>query len=201
MRKSIAIEAARIITEERISDFYKAKHKAATRLGAANTRNLPRNEEIEEALVEYQRLFRRDTQPAQLLKLRHAALEAMEYFHHFSPRLTGAVLRGTADEYSGIELHLFAGTPEEVGMFLMEQHLPYEQGEQSVTLADGSRANFPVYRLLAGDSTIRLTVFPLLGLREPPRGELDGRPAPRANIAELRALLQNTRTDTSNEVK
>ena len=52
MRQRLAVEAARIMAEEHISDFYKAKHKAAERLGAANTRNLPRNGEIEKALQE-----------------------------------------------------------------------------------------------------------------------------------------------------
>jgi len=113
MRQRIAAEAARIMSEEHLSDFYRAKHKAAARLGAANTRNLPRNDEIEKALVEYQSLFRADSQPLRLKRLRETALRAMEFLAAFNPRLVGSVLRGTADEHAEVTLHVFADTPEE----------------------------------------------------------------------------------------
>jgi len=118
MRQRLAVEAARIMAEEHLSDFYKAKQKAAARLGATNTRNLPRNDEIERALVEYQRLFRADSQPARLRRLRETALRAMELLARFNPRLVGPVLRGTADEHSEVTLHVFADTSEEIGLFL-----------------------------------------------------------------------------------
>ena len=70
IRKLLAIEAAKIMTESGVKDFYAAKRKAAIRLGIPNTKHLPRNIEIEQALSEHQRLFKNHTQPSRLLELR-----------------------------------------------------------------------------------------------------------------------------------
>ncbi len=53
MRVRIAQEAARLMSEEGVQDYYAAKRKAAQHLGAPDTRNMPRNQEVEEALHEY----------------------------------------------------------------------------------------------------------------------------------------------------
>jgi predicted nucleotidyltransferase len=190
MRQRLAVEAARIMTEEHLSDFYRAKHKAAARLGANNTRNLPRNDEIEKALVEYQRLFRGDSQPARLRRLRESALRAMEFLGRFMPRLVGSVLRGTADEHSEVALHVFAHTPEEVGFFLMEQNIPHQFCDKRVTLVNGEAAVYPGYRFIAEDVPFLLVVFPANGIRQALRSEVDGRPVHRATLGEVRMLLE-----------
>ena len=169
MRQRIAAEAARIMSEEHLSDFYRAKHKAAARLGAANTRNLPRNDEIEKALVEYQKLFRADSQPVRLKTpagngaARHGIPGSVSIH-----RLVGSVLRGTADEHTEITLHVFADTPEEIGLFLMEQGIPYQHGEKRVMLAGGESAFYPAYRFIAEEVPMCLVVFPTNGIRHGP---------------------------------
>ena len=190
MRQRLAVEAARIMTEEHVSDFYKAKHKAAERLGAANTRNLPRNEEVERALQEYQRLFRADSQPARLRRLRETALRAMEFLGRFNPRLVGPVLRGTADEHTEITLHVFADTPDEVDLYLMEHGIPHQHCDKRVVMAGGEGVLYPALRIIAEDTPILLVAFPENGLRQALRSEVDGRPAPRAGLSEVRALLK-----------
>ncbi|CAK0779407.1 hypothetical protein CCP3SC15_640014 [Gammaproteobacteria bacterium] len=132
MRRLIAQEAARLMEEEGISDHYAAKRKAAERLGAPETRNLPRNTEVEEARSEFLRLFQADTAPGRLRTLREAALRAMELLARFQPRLVGPILSGAVGIYSDIELHLFAETPEEVSLFLDEYRIPYEQEERRI---------------------------------------------------------------------
>jgi hypothetical protein len=191
MRQRIAAEAARIMTEEHLSDFYRAKHKAAARLGAANTRNLPRNDEIEKALVEYQKLFRADSQPVYLRRLRQTALQAMEFLAHFNPRLVGPVLRGTADAHSEITLHVFADTPEEIGLFLMERGIPYQHADKRIILAGGEGAVYPAYRFIAEEVPMLLVAFPIKGIRQALRSEVDGRTAQRAALSEVRALVEN----------
>lgn len=192
MRQRIAAEAARIMTEEHLSDFYRAKHKAAARLGAANTRNLPRNDEIEKALVEYQCLFRADSQPVKLKQLRETALRAMEFLARFNPRLVGSVLRGTAGEHTEITLHVFADTAEEIGLFLMEQGIPHQLSDKRVILANGDGAVYPAYRFIAEEVPILLVTFPPIGIRQAPRSEVDGRTAQRAALSEVRALVENS---------
>ena len=54
MRGRIAHLAARLMAVDGIDDYALAKRKAARQAGAPETRNLPTNEEVEEALRIYQ---------------------------------------------------------------------------------------------------------------------------------------------------
>ena len=188
MRLRIAMEAARIIAEGG-GDYQLAKRKAAVGLGAPDTRNLPSNMEIEQALIEHQRLFHSDTQPARLRALRLEAIKAMEFFQDFDPKLVGPVLHGTAGEHSDVQLHLFAGTQEEVALYLMERGVPYEQGERRLRFGRDRYEVLPVYRFVAGDIDLELTVFPLDRLRQAPCSPVDGRPMRRGNLGQVQALL------------
>src|SRR5450755_4279257 len=61
LRHALAQEAARVMAEHGIRDFLVAKRKAAERFGVTDGAVLPKNTEIEMALVEYQRLFGADS--------------------------------------------------------------------------------------------------------------------------------------------
>lgn len=192
MRLRLAQEAARIIEEEGIRDFHSAKRKAAAHLGATDTRNMPSNTEIEQALIEYQRLFKANTQPNHLRELREAALHALRFFTSFHPRLVGSVLSGTANAHSDVNLHLFTDVPEDVALFLMQEGIPYDTGERRLRLSNGDSANYPVYRFLAGDTRLDLTVFPIDGERQAPRSPVDGKPMRRAGLAAVEELLKDS---------
>jgi hypothetical protein len=166
-----------------------AKRKAAIRLGVSNKALLPGNAEIEQALIEYQRLFNSNKQSAQLRELRQTAIEAMRFFAPFHPRLVGSVLTGTAGSHANINLHLFADTPEEVVWFLMDHAIPFATSERRLRLGNGEYAYFPVFSFGAGDTNMDLTVFTPRKGREAPRSPVDGRPMRRASLAEVQALL------------
>jgi hypothetical protein len=191
MRLRLAQEAARIIEEEGIRDFHSAKRKAAAHLAATDTRNMPSNTEIEQALIEYQRLFKSTTQPNRLRELREAARHALRFFTRFHPRLVGSVLSGTANAHSDVNLHLFTDVPEDVAVFLMQEGIPYDTGERRLRLSSGDSANYPVYRFLAGDTRLDLTVFPIDGERQAPRSPVDGKPMRRAGLAAVEELLKD----------
>ena len=192
MRVRIAQEAARLMTEEGIHDFYAAKRKAAQHLGAPDTRNMPRNQEIEEALQEYQRLFRGEEQAAHLKALREGAVQAMRFLARFNPRLVGSVLSGTAGRHADISLHLFADTSEEISLFLMESNIPFRAAHKRVRLNRDEWQEYPSFEFMAGDHQVDLVVFPLQGRREAPRSPVDGRPMYRAGLEEVEALLSET---------
>lgn len=192
LRLRVAQEAARLMLETGIRDFAQAKRKASARLGLATGHPLPSNREIEEALAGYQRLFRSESQPRRLRELRETASRAMELLGAFLPRLVGPVLAGTADEHSPVHIHLFADTPEEVGIFLMEHRIPYELDERVVRPSPGQTKRFPLFRFLAGQDVVELTVFPVAGLRQAPLSPVDGRPMERADIKTVRSLLSET---------
>ncbi|HEB55507.1 MAG TPA: hypothetical protein ENI98_04225 [Gammaproteobacteria bacterium] len=190
MRLRLAQEAAQILLQNGSRDYYAAKHKAALHLGAADTRNMPSNTEIESALQEYQRIFRADTQPAELRRLREAARQAMQFFKDFSPRLVGSVLRGTADEHSVVTLHVVAAAVEDLNLFLLQYNIPFEMGEKRVRFQADMIQNLPVYRFVAEDVPIEMIVFPQDGPRQPPLSPLDNKPMQRADIRTLEKLLQ-----------
>lgn len=178
------------MVEGGVLDFALAKRKAAARFGVSDRRNLPSNQEIEQSVIAYQRLFHADSQPRRLRRLREAALQAMGMLKDFEPRLVGPVLTGTADVHSPVNLHLFADTPEEPGFFLSGRHIPYELGERALRMEANGWKHYPLYRFIAGEIPMELTVFPTDGLRAAPLSPVDGRPMRRAAIAAVRALLE-----------
>src|SRR5438477_2400000 len=107
MRLRIAHLAARMIAEDGISDYGLAKRKAARQAGAPDSRNLPTNLEIEDALRSYQALYQADTHPEQVQYMRELALEMMQILEPFDPHLTGPVLSGNVGPHAEIHLHLY----------------------------------------------------------------------------------------------
>ncbi len=192
MRQQLAQEAARLISEEGINDFHTAKHKAAERLHTQQSDNLPRNDEIQLALNQYQRLFKSDSQPQQLHQLRQASLKAMRLFQRFKPRLTGAVLDGIANEFSEIDLHLFDDSSEEVALFLLNTKIPFSHCSQKVSMANGNAIEIPCYRLEIYDAPVLLMVFKHKDLRQAPRHPATGKPMQRFNLNKVAALIDST---------
>jgi len=189
LRRRIALEAARLISESGIRDFAMAKRKAAERLGAFDEGSLPKNSEIEEALREHQRLFQADEHPQLVRALREAAREAMQFFARFDPRLVGAVLEGTADRYSAVCLHLFADTPEEVLLALDEQGIDYTESARRLRMSRDTQVEFPVLQVARDGTAFDLTIFPRDAIRQAPLDRVDEKPMRRASLAALDELL------------
>ncbi|MBD3671575.1 MAG: hypothetical protein HUJ29_12470 [Gammaproteobacteria bacterium] len=191
MRLLIAQEAARLMAGDGRLDYYGAKHKAAEHLGARDTRNLPRNIEIEEALQEYQRIFLHDSHPQHLRHLREAAIEAMQLLAEFDPHLAGPVLQGTAGPHSEIQLHIYASSVETVTFFLMDHDIPYRLHETALRF-NGEEQNYPSLSFIAGEDTIDIVIFPDRKLKQAPKSPIDGKAMKRARLDEVRALLNET---------
>ncbi|MGZ8215707.1 hypothetical protein [Methylomagnum sp.] len=160
LKLRIAQEAARIIAEEGIHDYLPAKQKAAARLGIASTHSLPRNEEIEQALDEYHRIYRADVQPRHIVRLRKLALEAMRFLKRFSPRLVGGVLEGYAGEFSPITLHLFPEAPEDVMRALMDGRIPFSQTSASLPGNANRMTDYPALSFFADGVAVELVLLP-----------------------------------------
>ncbi|WP_295881266.1 hypothetical protein [uncultured Thiohalocapsa sp.] len=188
-RRRLAYESARILAEHGPTEFDRARRKAAARLGITDKRCWPDNGEINDALIEQQRLFAPDEHAEGLDALRRHALEAMRTFAEFRPRLIGPALRGTATREHGIELRLFADSPEEVLMALMERHIPWRQREAAQRYASGTVQNAPVFEFVAGGIPVHLQVLPWQALRQPPLDPVSERPERGIDAEELSVLL------------
>lgn len=131
LRAEIASAAARLIAEDG-TDFATAKRKAARQiLGNSKPRGdvLPDNAQVEAEVRAYNALFFGESQPARLLYLRQLALELMTELAQFSPYLVGAVLNGTAGDHSDLHLHLFAESPKDVEIYLLNKDVNFEVSE------------------------------------------------------------------------
>lgn len=189
LRRALAQEAARIMAEHGIRDFYVAKRKAAERYGVFEGGALPKNTEIEEALAAYQRLFQPASHAESLQAQRSAALQAMQWLDEFQPRLVGPVLTGTATEHVDVELHLFADRAETITFKLMDHGIPHEVTERRVKMNADWITSQPAIRFEIDEQPIEAIVFGRDGIRQAPVSPVDGRPMKRADAAEVEALI------------
>ena len=195
LRLQLAQEAARLMVEEGVQDFTVAKQKVATRLHLPRGQSLPRNEEIQQAVMEYQRLFKHNSHPQTVARLRQTALKAMSFFKDFEPRLVGAVADGSAGEFSPITLHLFPESSETLNLFMINQRLPYDLGSQRTSSSNKPAVDLPVYHMAMEGGDIELIVFDKMAIRQPPRDPVTRKTMQRLDIKQLEALIQLTETD------
>ncbi|MGF1642413.1 MAG: hypothetical protein ACFCUJ_02145 [Thiotrichales bacterium] len=187
LRRRIAAETARIIADEGVGDYQHAKQKACARLGLTQVRDLPNNLEIEEALIERQRLFATGVHTLFLRTLRERALEVMAKLERHDPHLVGSVLKGTANRYAPIQLHLFSDDVESIAIELINRGIHYRAIDRRQTRQNP--VGIPGFAFEWRGTTVEVLVFPVDGLRAAPPSPIDGRPMQRANAATVARLL------------
>ncbi|MDO8989853.1 MAG: hypothetical protein Q7U91_09490 [Sideroxyarcus sp.] len=184
MRENLAQQAAKLMAEDGITDHAYAKRKAARQLGASDTQHLPSNQEVDEALHSYRKLFQQDSHPGILYQLREEALAAMQQFAPFHPYLTGSVLSGSAGAHSDINLMLYSDDVKAVLLFLLKHNLEFDDGEWLVRLG-GREESVPSYTLTSETGTpIHIVVLPENALHSGSR-----HPDTHADTAAVAALL------------
>jgi len=189
LRSAVAQEAARLMAEHGIQDFLVAKRKAAERYGVVDGSMLPKNTEIEAALMSHQRLFGGAQHARSLQAQRQVALQAMQLLEKFEPRLVGAVLNGSATEYADIQLHVFSDSPETVYLHLMDARYDYEVFERRLRMSSERQVAVPTVRFEMDNEMIEAFVFPRDGIRQAPVSPVDGKPMRRADVREVREML------------
>jgi hypothetical protein len=162
--------AARHIAEEGLS-YGEAKRKAAKQVGVAeHGAAMPANEDIEQALRDYQAEFMGDTQPAELRHLRQLALKWMQFILTLQglnapcqALAIGAVVNGTAGEHSPVHLHVFTDEDKYFDIALLNAGIECEQTTKKV---DGGHC--PVWVAQDQGVPIVLTVLPAQRYKSPP---------------------------------
>lgn len=197
MRQRIAQLAARLMAEDGLQDFSRAKRKAARQLGANDSRYLPNNQEIEQELRVYQELFQQDEHPERLQGLRRLAAEVMRQLEPFNPRLAGSVLNGTATRHSDVNLEIFPASLKDIELFLLNRKMAYRNGERLVRVGRELRA-VPVITLTDYPAEVEVTVYGEEDLRQLPRVAQDGKSPLRVKISDVEALLGEGGVDGKN---
>jgi hypothetical protein len=183
-RTRIAQAAARLIAEHGLNDWLAAKRKACRELGLPDYETLPGNDEIEQALRDYNSLFHGTTQPARLRAQRSEALRWMERLSGWDPVLTGAVAAGWATEHSEVRLELQAEDAKAVELALINAEVAYAQ----VPEAQRGEGPGPQLRIDTPASVVRLVILSPQQRRNRPRRERPGAEE-RLTLPQLRALL------------
>ncbi|SFF23502.1 hypothetical protein SAMN04488120_10185 [Fontimonas thermophila] len=187
-RRGIAEEAARIICVEHLIDYGLAKRKAVQRLGLPPGTPLPDNAAVQDAVVEYQRLFGGDAYRRQLARMRATAVAALRLFARHSPRLVGATISGAITPAHRVQLHVFCDAVEEIDVELIDRGVAFEQGERRYCYPHGGEQRVPLLRLEFGGIGVDVAVFPVDEIRRAPINPFDGRPYRRIDLAEAERL-------------
>lgn len=187
-QRQIVAEAARIICEERLTDYRLAKQKAAERLGLGAKSQMPENALIQEAVIQYQRLFGGAEYAERLRLLRRTAVRAMKLLDDFEPRLVGAVATGATTDAHLVRLHGFADKPEMLDIFLQGRGIPFQTGERRYRYPDGRSQSVPTCEFMAGDVGVEVAIFPPGELRRAPLSPHDGLPMKRLDLQHAERL-------------
>jgi len=191
LRRLVAVEAARLISDHGIRNYHHAKLKAAEKHGLHQRTALPSNQEIDQALHEQQTLFTGTDQQEQLHLLRESALRAMQNLSTFTPRLTGSVLEGTANEHDVVQLQVFIDSAEQIAVFLHDREIWFNQSERKLRLDRDRSATFPLFEFEVDGIAFELVTMAHKYLRQAPLSPNSGKPMARASLSQLRELLAN----------
>lgn len=180
------------MSEYAIDDPTMALRRVLARQGATpDRRQWPESAEILSALRDYQRLFRGNEQATHLDTRREAAIEAMRFFAAFRPRLVGAVLEGTADAHSPVQLHLHEDDSDAVMRFLHDHGIAHHAGERRIHLDSQHHESVPHLSFVADGIDFELWLLPASSERQAPLAA-DGRtPLQRAALSGVMQLAKS----------
>lgn len=190
-RSLIAHAAARLMAEDGIEDYALAKRKAARQAGVPDTRELPTNEEIDDALRVYREIFQQGEHRERLRVLREMAVRSMRELEQFNPYLTGSVLSGNAGQYADVNLQLFTDSAKAVELYLIDRGIPY-QTAQCRLYCGAEVLVAPVYTVTDDAIEIEITVLSPREARGSLRASVEGKNIERAKLLAVEKLLADT---------
>ena len=196
VRRTLARDAAVIMYNEGVRQYFDAKRMATKRLlsrggiksGQYRPKDLPSNGEI---LIELTKLvdLLEDDKDQRLLALRETAIVVMRELQDYSPRLIGSVSTGQIRQGSDIDLHVFADNIENLETTL--QHLQWFYEKETVTIKKGNQYVDYMHVYVQADFPVELSVYPRSELRCTGRSSTDGKPIKRLKLADVERLSEN----------
>ncbi|APR78820.1 Hypothetical protein A7982_04167 [Minicystis rosea] len=195
LRAAIAAEAARLMYEEGVKQYFTAKRIAARRLfgRVAGKRmryrpgDLPGNGEIRDALLYLAEMAEGSRRTRRLFAMRVVALETMRAIAAFEPRLIGSVSTGHIRKGSDIDLQVFTDDDGALEMHLRALRWAFDR--EPVTIQKFGEMREYLHYHVADVFPVELTVYARRELRFRPRSSTDGKPIVRVTAAGLEALL------------
>ena len=195
IRQLLAKEAAKLMYEESVSQYFDAKKIAAKRLFGSGgkkamqyrPKDLPSNAEISIELAKLVELLE-DDQQERLFAMRVTAIAIMSELTQFYPRLIGSVSTGHIRKGSDIDLHVFTDDIEVLESHLCYLHWQYKK--KQVVIQNGSCFTEYTHIYISTDFPVELSVYPLLELRVTGRSSTDSKRIKRLKISDVELLCQ-----------
>lgn len=194
IRQLLAKEAARLMYEEGVSQYFDAKRMAAKRLlGQSGKKgmqyrpqDLPSNGEISTEIAKLVELLE-DDREQRLTAMRATALTLMKALEPFHPRLIGSVSTGRVRKGSDIDLHVFTDDIEALEQHL--NHLQWQFEKKQVLIRHGNEFTEYTHIYVEADFPVELSVYPLQELRITGRSSTDLKPIKRLKITDVERLF------------
>jgi predicted nucleotidyltransferase len=190
LRRRVAWEAARLMYAREESEYFRAKMKAARRIGSGDLkpRDLPSNREIRDQIQALARMHEGDRRTENLREMRAEALRLMRVLRVFRPRLIGSTLTGHVRHGSDIDLHIFSDSIEAVCAAVDAEGISYEVERKRVRKQGEERIFTHVH--VRDRFEFELTVYPANMAHYVFKSSITGKAIERASIAELEQLLE-----------
>ena len=186
-RQQICDLAARIIHEEGIRDFQKAKLRACDALHFKSNSYLPTNEEIQHALENRISLFESievKQTPFKLTQLQIAG-DMLAILNDYQARLTGHLLLGFRLKHSPIEIHCFCNTAELVCDELNWRGISAHLVEKRYRYQNTDYVNVPLVICQFDNQDIEISIFKEKELHRSPICPNNGKPFQRVSLRQL----------------
>lgn len=190
MDRALVELAARLYVSEQIATLRQALDKAAQQLGQ-RLRWPEHGAGLQQAVVDYQRLFCRQAWQDALRHKRQTALQAMQLLADYQPRLSGVLVSGAIHARSAIDCVVFSDPPEGPLLVLQDAGIPVRPWQSSLQFKGRINETFEGVRFMAGDDEIRLLILPERYLRQRPLDPLTGQDTEWIKLTRLRQWLED----------
>ncbi len=195
IRQALAQEAARLMYEEGVDQYFDAKRLAAKRLfgrcGEKKMRyrpqDLPSNGEIQAALRDMIQFTEGELSQQRLFAMRVIAFETMVTLEPFKPRLIGSVSTGHVRHGSDIDLHVFTDSLEEIETYLHQLGWHFKTKEVTIHVNNEYKDYTHIYYKRV--FPIELSVYSHDEIRVMSRSSTDGKPIVRVKASALEKML------------
>lgn len=196
IRRSIALEAARLLYRRDYKEYYQAKREAARRHGS---KVLPTNQEIHHLILRIADESEGQNRTKRLREMRLVAQEMMRLLASFRPRLVGSVLTGHIRQGSDIDLHLYAEQVGAITKIFERQKLPHEVSRVQ-SRANGREQEFVHLRHVhTSGFEVEMTLYEPGDYDHHPTCSITGGPMARATLGELQHLLSQAGPEPSEQ--
>ena len=183
-RQQICDVAARIIQEDGIRDYHKAKLRACESLHLKSNTFLPTNEEIELVVQNRLKLFEVGNTDHQHHQL-NIAIDALEILINYQPRLTGNLINGINLKNQPIEIHAFTSSIELITDELNWRGIDNFVVEKRYRYANKEFSNVPLVICQLDNFDIEISVFKEKELHRSPICPTNGRTYKRLSLKQI----------------